>query len=279
MSLMTLVPPGFTPSILALLMIIIGASALMSGLSGFGFSAIGALSLWLLPPKLGVPLLMGLSTANQLLSIGQLKADMRPLREWWPDGPGPYLLGGVVGVPIGLTILHTLSTGSLMAVFGAFLISYAAYSMLKPESLRIAGRGGTLAGLLVGATGGVIGGFTAFPGAAVVVWTGLRHLPKSDSRAIVQPYILGMQLLSIAMLAVQHPETFGRAYWSLLLVTVPVVLPCTLLGVYIYRMLSDVNFRRVAYMLLGTSGVGLLAKAAGAVSVLGAIAAASAAAR
>jgi hypothetical protein len=88
-----------------------------------------------------------------------------------------------------------------------------------------------------------------------------------------------MQVLSISMLAVQRPETFGGVYWSLMLVTVPVVLPCTLLGVYIYRLLSDVNFRRVAYMLLGTSGVGLLAKAAGALSTLGVIAAAAAAVR
>ncbi len=278
MSLLTLLPPGFTPGVLALLLVIIGASALMSGLSGFGFSAIGALSLWLLPPKLGVPLLMGLSTANQLMSIGQLKADMRPLSEWWPAGPAPYLLGGLVGVPVGLWILHSLSTGRLMAVFGAFLVLYAAYSMLKPQSLRVAAGGSTAAAFLVGATGGVIGGFTAFPGAAVVVWTGLRHLPKSESRAIVQPYILGMQLVSIALLAIQHPETFGATYWTLLLITVPVVLPCTLLGVYIYRLLSDVNFRRVAYLLLGTSGVGLLAKAFGALSMLGAVAAAAAAA-
>lgn len=279
MSFMSLLPPGFTPGDLALLIVIVGASALMSGLSGFGFSAIGALSLWLLPPKLGVPLLMGLSTANQLLSIGQLKADMRPLREWWPEGPAPYLLGGLLGVPVGLTILHSLSTGRLMAVFGAFLVLYAAYSMLKPQSLKIAGGGGTLAAFVVGATGGVIGGFTAFPGAAVVVWTGLRQMPKSESRAIVQPYILGMQLVSIAMLAAQHPDTFGGTYWALLLVTVPAVLPCTLLGVYIYRLLSDINFRRIAYMLLGTSGVGLLAKAVGMVSILGTIAAAAAAAR
>jgi len=279
MSVLSFLPAGFTPGMLAALLVIVGASALMSGLSGFGFSAIGALSLWLLPPKLGVPLLMGLSTANQLLSIGQLKADMRPLREWWRDGPGPYLLGGFAGVPFGLAILHSLPRGSLMAIFGAFLVVYAAYSMLKPQTLRVQGKGGSLPGILVGAAGGVIGGFTAFPGAAVVVWTGLRQLPKRDSRAIVQPYILAMQVLSITMLAVQHPETFGRAYWSLLLVALPVVLPCTLLGVYIYRLLSDVNFRRIAYMLLGTSGVGLLAKAAGAISMLGAIAAAAATAR
>jgi hypothetical protein len=150
-----------------------------------------------------------------------------------------------------------------MAAFGAILVVYAVYSMLKPDNLHVARSSGWLASSLVGMTGGVIGGFTAFPGAPVVVWSGLLRLHKSEARAIVQPYILGMQVVSLALLAVQHPETFSRTFWSLLLVTVPVVLPCTLLGVMLYRSLSDVNFRRIAFMLLGTSGCGLLAKAAG----------------
>ena len=70
-----------------MLVAILAASAVMSGLSGFGFSAIGALSLFVLPPLLAVPLLMTLSTANQMLSLNQLKADFKPLKEWWPDGP------------------------------------------------------------------------------------------------------------------------------------------------------------------------------------------------
>jgi uncharacterized membrane protein YfcA len=255
---------------------ILGLSAIMSGLSGFGFSAIGALCLWLLPPKLGVPLLMTLSSANQLMSLGQLKADLKPLREWWPDGPAPYLLGGLMGVPVGLGILHSLPTSTLMAIFGGFLLTYAAYSLLKPESLHVARAESWIAAAVIGMAGGVIGGFTAFPGAAVVVWSGLRRLPKRESRSIVQPYILGLQLVSLGLLAVELPETFNSAYWALLAVTIPVVLPCTLLGVTLYKSVSDINFRRVTFMLLGTSGLGLLCKAAGAITVFAMAAAAAA---
>ena len=267
MNVFSLVANEFSLASIPILVCILGLSAIMSGLSGFGFSAIGALCLWLLPPKLGVPLLMTLSSANQLMSLRQLKAEMKPLREWWPDGPAPYLAGGFVGVPIGLAILHSVPTPTLMAIFGGFLIIYAAYSMLKPESLHIAGKSSWVASSLVGMLGGVIGGFTAFPGAAVVVWSGLRRLPKRESRSIVQPYILGLQLVSLAMLAVKHPETFGPTYWALLVITVPIVLPCTLLGVNLYKSLSDINFRRITFMLLGTSGLGLLIKAAGAITL------------
>jgi uncharacterized membrane protein YfcA len=275
LNLLSALPAGISTVQLVLLAVILACSALMSGLSGFGFSAIGALCLLLLPPKLVVPLLMALSTANQFMSLGQLKADLKPFKEWWPDGPTPYLLGGVVGVPIGLSILHSLPTPSLMLLFGAFLVGYAAYSMLKPESLHVSLKGGPMSSSIVGLVGGVIGGFTAFPGAAVVVWSGLRQLPKTESRSIVQPYILGMQIVSLALLAVQHPETFNARYWTLLAICVPIVLPGTLLGVRLYRNLSDINFRRVTFFLLGASGLGLLAKA---VTALGLLAAAGAAA-
>lgn len=261
---------NLSPLSIALLGAILAASALMSGLSGFGFSAIGALCLTLLPPQMGVPLLMTLSAANQVMSLRQLKADLKPLNEWWPDGPGPYLLGGLVGVPIGLAILKSLPTGQLMLVFGGFLVLYAAYSLLKPAAAHVTLNGRNwLASSLVGMSGGVIGGFTAFPGAAVVVWSGLRQLPKTESRAIVQPYIFVLQILSIALLALQRPETFGRTYWLLVAMTVPIVLPCTLLGVRLYRSLSDHNFRRVTFILLGLSGAGLLLKAASAIHLFG----------
>lgn len=253
---------GLPPLTIGLLIAILAASALMSGLSGFGFSAVGALCLILLPPKLGVPLLMTLSAANQLMSLRQLKADMKPMRQWWPDGPAPYLLGGLIGVPIGLAILSSLPTTNLMLVFGAFLVLYAAYSLFRPHPGHAVVSGNWLTSSLVGMSGGVIGGFTAFPGAPVVVWSGLRHLPKMESRAIVQPYILVLQLLSITLLAIHSPQTFGKTYWWLVAITVPIVLPCTLMGVKLYRSLSDINFRRVTFILLGVSGLGLLIKAA-----------------
>ena len=84
---------GFTPLTIALLVAILAASALMSGLSGFGFSAIGALCLILLPPKLGVPLLMTLSAANQLMSLRQLKADMKRSASGGRTAPHPTCWG------------------------------------------------------------------------------------------------------------------------------------------------------------------------------------------
>jgi hypothetical protein len=239
---------------------IVFLSGVMSGLSGFGFSAIGAASLLILPPVLQVPLFQMLSTGNQMLSIGQLRNDMpKTHRELWA-GPGPCLLGGLGGVPIGIWLLAHLPAARLMAVFGSLLAAYALYSTFKPASLRLRGFDGKLSGAVVGFMGGVVGGFTAFPGAAVVVWTGLRGLPKAQHRAIVQPYIILSQIYSLVLVALLHPAYLNGQFWALLLLCLPAVVPGTLTGLAIYRRTSDRDFRRITFLLLGISGLALLAK-------------------
>lgn len=245
---------------LACLLTVVFLSGVMSGLSGFGFSAIGAASLLLLPPVMQVPLFQTLSTGNQVLSAGQLRDDMP--RSWtalWA-GPGPCMLGGAGGVPIGIWLLAHLPAARLMALFGTLLTLYAVYSMVKPASLKLRGCDGPLCGALVGFLGGVVGGFTAFPGAAVVVWTGLRGLPKAQHRAIVQPYIIMSQLYSLALVALLHPAYLNGRFWLLLVLTLPAVVPGTLTGLWLYRRTSDLNFKRITYVLLGISGLALLAK-------------------
>jgi uncharacterized membrane protein YfcA len=239
-------------------------SGLMSGLSGFGFSAIGAASLLFLPPTLQVPLFQTLSTGNQFLSAQQLREDMpKSKRQLW-NGPGPCMLGGLAGVPIGIWLLSHLPATQLMAAFGALLTGYSIYSILKPSSWKLRGCSSPAWGAAVGLLGGAIGGFTAFPGAAVVIWTGLRSLPKAQQRAIVQPYIIMSQIYSLGLVALWHPSYLSGRYWVLLALALPAVIPGTLSGLALYRRTSDLNFKRVSYLLLGVSGMSLLVKTYGA---------------
>ena len=250
---------------LASLEAIVFLSGVMSGLSGFGFSAVGATTLLLLTPILQVPLFQTLSTGNQLLSAGQLREDMpKSAKDLWA-GPGPCMLGGVVGVPIGIWLLSHLPATQLMAVFGTLLVTYAVYSIFKPSSFKLRGFDGPVTGASVGFLGGVVGGFTAFPGAAVVVWTGLRGLPKARHRAIVQPYIIMSQIYSLGLVAWLHPSYLSARFWLLLALSLPAVVPGTLSGLAIYRRMSDLNFKRATYLLLGLSGMALLAKTLGVV--------------
>jgi uncharacterized membrane protein YfcA len=64
---------------LNLLLLILFAAGLVSGISGFAFSAVAACILWILPPLTAIPLLMMLSVSNQLLSLAALRRDIRLL--------------------------------------------------------------------------------------------------------------------------------------------------------------------------------------------------------
>ena len=76
----------------------------------------------------------------------------------------------------------------------------------------------------------------------------------------MQPYIIMSQLFSLALIALQHREYLSGYYWVVLLWTLPAVLPGTFCGVTLYRRISDVNFRRISFFLLGLSGVALLVR-------------------
>jgi uncharacterized protein len=254
--------PGFTlPHFLAVAGILFLAG-FMSGLTGFAFSAIGGAILVFIPPLLGVPLLQGLSATNQMLSIGQLRKQMpKTAKEWWPYGPGPCILGGLAGVPLGIWVINNLPAAKLMIAFGGMLVLYALYSLVKPVGLVLKGFDGAGTAVGVGFFGGIIGGFTAFPGMTVVVWTGLRNLSKAASRSIVQPFILSLQIVSLITNGILHPHNFGVRFWTLLLLTIPVVLPGTICGVLTYHRISEVNFKRFCFILLLIAGAGLILKA------------------
>ncbi|MBK1714407.1 sulfite exporter TauE/SafE family protein [Rubrivivax gelatinosus] len=255
----------FAPTTLLLLSLIYLVAATFSGLSGFGFSAIGCLSLILLPAQVGVALLMALSLVTQASSYGSLRAEMRHHGGRWqrPDGVLPFLVGGTAGMPFGLAILAEFGGRGLTAALGVLLVAYAAWSLLKPAALQLRKRHPSArAGLLVGAVGGIVGGFSAFPGSALVVWNGLTGVSKERGRALVQPFVLWMQLVGLSLLLATRPQMFDRSFVFLFVTALPAALLGNRLGVGIYRRTGDRGWRRFTFWALGLSGAGLVMKVA-----------------
>jgi uncharacterized protein len=251
--------PGFTLLNFITLAGILYLAGVMSGMCGFGFAAPGAMSLFLLPPVTAIPMLQGLSVCNQAMSISKLRKDMpRTWKQWFPNGPLPVIMGGLLGVPVGVYLLNNLSTRTLTIVISSLIIGYSLYSMYKPPELAMKRFTGPFTGAACGAVGAAVGGFTAQPGMVVIIWMGLRNASKLAQRAMVQPFIITMQLSSILTNAYQNPHNFGARYWIMLLLTVPVVLPGTLTGVWLFHRLSERDFKRASYGLLGLGAVALM---------------------
>ena len=93
-----------------------------------------------------------------------------------------------------------------------------------------------------------------------VVYMGLRGANKTEIRGVTQPYILALQVISLALLALTRPAIFNAQFWLLWALTLPAVLLGSWIGVALYRQMSEVNFRRVVLILLIVSGISLLAK-------------------
>jgi uncharacterized membrane protein YfcA len=250
---------GFSPAGAAMVALTLFLAGTVSGLSGFAFSAVAACILWLLPPLQAVPLIMLLSVCNQLLSVGALRREIVLRSTSEREGPLAYIAGGLVGVPLGLGLLQALPLRLFALGLGLFLIIYSLLVLFKPDRLRIRLSGWKPA-MAVGAAGGVVGGFSAFPGSIPVVYLGLRGLGKTETRNITQPYILALQLISLGVLALTRSGIFNRQFWLLWALTLPAVLLGTSTGLTLYRRFSDVNFRRAVLILLAVSGVSLVAK-------------------
>jgi Sulfite exporter TauE/SafE len=98
----------------------------------------------------------------------------------------PFLIGGVIGVPIGGELLRWTAPGNLRLLVGAILVIFSLWNLFRPNLAAMA-RAGVAADGAVGVVNGMIGGATGLAGIAVVIWCSLRGWPPPEQRAVFQP--------------------------------------------------------------------------------------------
>jgi uncharacterized protein len=235
--------------------------ALVNTFAGFAFSPVAAIVLiGVLPPSTLIPLLMICSILVQLAGLVRC-------------GPGTLvgrsdamLLGGAFGVSIAVMLLPLVAVGVFQVGFGLFLAAYALLMLRRPAPRlpkpRVMGHEAA-----VGFAGGVIGGLTAMPGAAPVLYCDLQGIPKSQQRAIVQPFIVVMQVLGLLALAFAG-RLSGDVGW-LVVLALPALALGAIIGYGLNRRVSDTGFRRAVLVLLLVTGIGTAAGHDFLMSVLG----------
>lgn len=235
---------------IALVFVAAFSGALVSGLVGFAFSAVaGAILLHLMPPTEAVPLMMLCSILVQLTSMIAVIDAVQWKRTL------VLVAGGLLGLVPAVYLLQHVDTRLFRICFGVFVASYAAYMLLRSASKRRPSTGGALGEGLVGFGGGLVGGLTAMPGALPTMWCDLHGLPKIEQRGVVQPYILIMQLIALALLL----PRLGRSPDMLFdfLVCAPGLAAGTAVGVVLFGRVDDIMFRRVVLAMLLVSGLTL----------------------
>jgi uncharacterized membrane protein YfcA len=238
--------PGDLPQLFIALGIFAGA--IVSGFTGFAFSAVaGAVLLHVLPPREAVPLMMVCSVLVQSMSLVSLRRHI----EW--RGSLKLILGGLAGLPPALYVLLHADPTLFRIGFGVFLAAYAAYMLLRPAVRPFRNVAAARYDALVGLAGGLVGGLTAMPGAIPTIWCDLRGLAKECQRGVVQPYITAMQIAALAFLAAELgiPATLsGEVLRSLAPLGAG-----TLIGLAMFGRMSDGQFRRVLLSVLLVCGL------------------------
>jgi uncharacterized membrane protein YfcA len=227
-------------------------SALVSSIAGFAFAALAgsALAYLTFDPVTAVRTIVVCSFAIQLYAVWTLRASIRWSPLW------PLLLGGATTLPLGVWLLLRLDATAFTAGLGLLLMGYGSLMLVRRET-RVAA-GGAVSAALAGALGGLTGGLAGLPAPSVTIWCSMRGWDKQRQRAVYQPYILVMQLLTIVCLNWQAPAAAQAARD---LTFVPFALFGAIGGLAVYQRLTHRQFHAATSALLLASGAGLFARA------------------
>ncbi len=235
------------------LVVALGAvvAGFVQGLSGFAFGLV-AMSFWAwtVEPRLAAVLATFGALVGQVIAAATVRRgfDMRLL--------GPFVLGGLLGVPIGIWLLPRLDVAVFKACLGGLLVPWCIAMLLARQLPRIAW-GGRAANAVSGFLGGICGGVGGFTGPIPTLWCTLRGFERDLQRSVVQNFNLSM--LAVAFALQVGTGNVSMAMLPLLGVVAVCVLIPVLLGARLYTGISDVAFRQVVLGLLTLSGVALFA--------------------
>jgi uncharacterized membrane protein YfcA len=241
---------GFHTLDLALFVLGTFAAAFVTGLAGFAFGIVAA-AVWLhfLAPAQAAALIVSFGLIVQGVSVWKLRRAIE-----WPRLV-PFLIGGVIGVPIGGELLRWTAPGNLRIAVGEILVLFSLYNLVRP-SLASADRAGAVADGAVGVVNGVIGGATGLAGIAAVIWCSLRGWSPAEQRAVFQPS--GVAVFAMTGLWLGSTGMISRDTLGLFLVGLPALAGGTWAGLKLFGKLDDQAFRRVVLVLLLISGLSLV---------------------
>ena len=222
----------------------------VQGLSGFAFGMVSmSFWAWTVEPRLAAVLAVFGALVGQVIAAVTVRRPFNRTVLW------PFLLGGLLGVPLGVWLLPRFDVPLFQTCLGLLLAVWCPL-MLLSDKLPPVRWGGRKADAVIGGIGGVMGGIGGFAGVVPTLWCTLRQMPRDEQRAVIQNFNLAMQTVSFTL----HVGA-GNVGWSMVpllaLVAVAVLVP-VLLGGKLYLGISEQAFRKIVLGLLTASGVALL---------------------
>jgi uncharacterized protein len=229
-------------------------SSMLSSVVGFAFSAIAGASLFHIDNSYihAVQTMLVSSISLQSYSVLHLRKTINL------GALLPFLAGGAATLALGAHIATHTKPALLLLVIGTFLVVYGTYTSMGPSLRLKSTNGGIFGDIFAGALGGITGPVAAFPGPFVTIWCSMKGWDKSRQRGIGQPYILIMQVITLATLSLMSGAQVA-ADWHLLQYILPAIAGA-FFGLKLFERLDDKQFLSIISVFLVISGVAMLAK-------------------
>jgi uncharacterized membrane protein YfcA len=220
-----------------------------SGLAGFAMGFIVS-GIWLhiLMPVQTTALIAGYGLLTQGYGVWKLRHALA-----WKN-VAPFILGGIVGIPIGTALLTYSDPAYLRSGAGLLLVIYGVYGLTQPTLKPVPSNTAIDTG--IGFANGILAGLTGLPGFIITIWCQLRGWKKDFQRAVFQPVLLAAIVANVISLAVARAITADIL--RLYLIGLPAMIAGLWVGFKLYGKLNDAVFRKIILVLLLIAGLGLI---------------------
>jgi uncharacterized protein len=226
------------------------AAGLVQGISGFGFSMVAvAIWVWAMPPSLITVLAVFGGLVGQLVAVISVRRKM----DWAVQLP--FLIGGLVGVPIGVWLLPQLNPATFKTAMGALLLVCCPLMLLKSQTLSPRPVNRFFNGI-AGFLGGISGGIGGFSGVVPTLWCTWQQMEKDQQRSVVQTF--NLSALALAMAGYVVTSTVKPSMLLPMVVVAASLLIPVLLGAKIFRGVSPARFRQIVLGLLTFAGAAMV---------------------
>jgi uncharacterized protein len=238
---------------LEIAIIVLGALAggFVNGLTGFG-TGLTAMPIWLFA--------VAPATAAQLAAAGGVAGQLTTLRSIWGQinlrTVAPYIVAGLVGVPIGVRLLPLIDPVTFKLGVGCGIVLYCLIMQFAAARMQVKSTS-RAAEAAVGFLGGVGAGIAGLAGPPLIIWAASRGMGKDEKRALFQTFNLTILVAMLAASAVNG--LIGWPFLRALMISLPATLIAARLGHWVYARLNQRRFDALVLLLLAASGLMLIA--------------------
>ncbi len=221
------------------------SSALLQGLSGFGFSILAIpLISFIMPPQTSVPILLIYSIIINIVVLSSSRKSVNLKKIWL------LLAGAMLAVPLGTRLLIILPEFVIRVFIGILILIFGILLLI---GFRIKFTRSRVIMLPIGFISGILGACISISGPPIIIYFANQQTEKQEFRGNLAIYFFLLNLITVPVFFLNGLLTEQVVKFSLL------YSPALLLGVVAGSLLShkikDNHFRQITLYLLIIMGI------------------------